>query len=498
MNGTQKDTSEDFSQKAYINHMAMLGHTIIVAVLFLAYTLELVKGSRTIGYYAFFVLLAVLPVIVEHILYRNNPENPYIQHILGYGYGVLYLFAIFTTHSITPFVYAFPMYMVIILYMDVRFGALISSGVVIGNLVYIGWHAVSIGYSAAELPDLEIRVASTVLTGVFMVLSTMAVKRVNAEKIKIMKRQSQENTALLNNVLETSGNMSSGIAEAADKMGHVGESVRHIRESMNEVSTGTTETAESVQVQMQRTEQIQQHIVQVKDTTTGIEQNMAETTRRVDEGMKQIHALSQQVEKSIAANNEVLEKMSALQEYTNQMNIIIDTITSIAGSTGMLALNASIEAARAGESGKGFAVVAGEISNLANQTKTATVDITKLICDIKEEIKSVSDAVDVVTESNRSNAGSTQSVTDSFNGISGETRNIGEQTRELLDIVQELEAANADIVDNIRTISAIVEEVSAHASETYNACEENSRLVDTVAGIVQELDKDAQKLQQSS
>lgn len=487
-----------FLEKAYINHMTILGHTIIVTVLFLAYTLELIKGSRTIGYYAIFSLLAIIPVIMEHIIYKMHPESSYIQHFIGIGYSVLYLFAIFTTHSVTPFVYAFPMFMVIILYMDVRFGSLICAGAVLGNLVYIAYHAVSIGYSAEEVPDLEIRIASTLLTGIFMVMSTIAVKKVNQEKLKIMERQTQENTELLHNVLDTSSNMITGIGNVTDKMEHVGESVVHIRDSMNQVSSGSTETAESVQTQMLRTEQIQNHIVEVKDTTARIEQNMAETERRVGEGMQQIHALSQQVDNSISANNKMLEKMNSLQEYANQMNIIIDTITSIAGSTGMLALNASIEAARAGEAGRGFAVVASEISSLANQTKTATVDITKLIENIKEELQSVSDAVDVVTDSNRSNAVNTQAVTDSFTAIASETKHIGEQTRGLIDIVDELDAANLDIVDNIRTISAIVEEVSAHANETYNACEENSRLVNSVADIVQDLNKDAQKLQEFS
>ena len=40
--------------------------------------------------------------------------------------------------------------------------------------------------------------------------------------------------------------------------------------------------------------------------------------------------------------------------------------------------------------------------------------------------------------------------------------------------------------------------MSAHANETYNACEENSRLVDSVTEIVQELNDDAQKLQRFS
>jgi len=493
-----KDDSKIFSQKAYINHMTILGHTIIVTVLFLAYTLELVKGSRTVGYYAVFCLLAAAPAAAEHILYRRNQESPVIKYLIGIGYGVLYLFAIFTTNSVTPFVYIFPMFMVIILYMDVRFGALACTGTVLGNLAYIACHAFSIGYSAEELPDLEIRIASTLLTGIFMVMSTVAVKKVNGEKLKIMERQTQENTTLLKKVLEASDSMISGIKEVSGEMGQVGESVAQIRVSMSEVSAGSTETTESVQTQMLRTEQIQQHIVNVKGTTVGIEQNMAETARRVEEGMGQMQALSRQVDKSIAANNEMLEKMKALREYADQMNLIIDTITSIAGSTGMLALNASIEAARAGEAGRGFAVVAGEISSLANQTKTATVDIAGLIAHIKEELQSVSDAVDVVTDCNRANAGNTQAVTDSFAGIAGETKNIGGQTRELLDTVEELETANADIVDNIRTISAIVEEVSAHANETYDACEENSRLVDSVAGIVRNLNEEAQKLQNMS
>ena len=490
--------AKKYSEKAYINHMTILGHTIIVTVLFLAYTLELIKGSRTIGYYTVFSLLAVVPVIAEYVIYQKQPESSFIRHVIGIGYSVLYLFAIFTTHSVTPFVYAFPMFMVIILFMDVRFCILICVGAILGNVAYIAYYAVSIGYHAEEIPDLEIRVAALLLTGIFMVMSTVAVKKVNGEKLKIMEQQAQENATLLENVLGTSNSMVSGIGEVVEKMKHMGESVTHIRESMNQVSAGSTETAESVMAQMLRTEQIQQHIVNVKESTAGIEQNMAETERRVEEGMQQMNALSQQVDISISANKEMLEKMNALREYSNQMNTIIDTINSIAGSTGMLALNASIEAARAGESGKGFAVVASEISNLANQTKMATVDITKLIENIKKELQSVIEAVDVVTDSNHASENNTQVVTDSFDGIAGEAKHIGEQTRELLDIVESLKTANADIVENIRTISAIVEEVSAHANETYNACEENSRLVDSVTEIVQELNDDAQKLQRFS
>ena len=51
-------------------------------------------------------------------------------------------------------------------------------------------------------------------------------------------------------------------------------------------------------------------------------------------------------------------------------------IDAIASQTNLLALNATIEAARAGDAGRGFAVVAGEVKALANQTSSATGEIS--------------------------------------------------------------------------------------------------------------------------
>ena len=328
-----------------------------------------------------------------------------------------------------------------------------------------------------------------------MVVTTVAVKKVNGAKIEQIEKQKEAAHALTDDVLQTSGDMITGIRQVSEKMEQLGISMEQIHSSMSEVSTGSSETAESVQQQLQKTEVIQQHIAKVKDTAVEIEENMNTTAEKVTTGRQQMDALAEQVEKSMTANRQVLEQMKALSEYTGQMNTIIETITSIANSTGMLALNASIEAARAGEAGKGFAVVASQISGLANQTKAATVNITDLIGHINQELVSVEEAVDVVTESNRANAESTRVVGENFEGITQGTENVEAQTKELMGIVGELETANADIVEHIQTVSAITEEVSAHANETFNACEENSLLVETVTGVVGELSSNAEKLQ---
>ena len=485
----------NFSEKKYVNSTAIKGHTIIDTILFAAYLLEVLKGSRTIGYFAIFALLTVVPVVVEWLIYARNPESGAIKHIMGITYGILYFFVIFTTTSLLPFTYAFPMFIVIILYMDPRFNILIGAFATCGNVAYVVYHAMAVGYAKTEVPDVEIRIAVTILMSVFMIFTTLAVTKVNNMKLKQIQDQTDETSRLMNNILVTSQDMITDIAEVTRQMTGLGDSVAKVHDAMQEVSTGSTETAESVQVQIQRTEQIQAHIGNVKNTTAQIEQNVRDTVNKVAAGREQMVALENRVEQSKSANVEVLEKIQELSTYTGQMNTITETISSITNSTAMLALNASIEAARAGEAGKGFAVVAGQISELASQTRTATSNITSLIENINMELTQVVEAVNVVTKSNDANVESTGMVKNTFTGISSGTEDISRRTEELLHIVTELEHANGDIVENIQTISAITEEISAHANETFHACEDNISMVESVRGIVENLNDGANKLQ---
>ena len=72
-----------------------------------------------------------------------------------------------------------------------------------------------------------------------------------------------------------------------------------------------------------------------------------------------------------------------LSSQAASIESILGIIREIAGQTNLLALNATIEAARAGDAGRGFAVVAQEVKSLANQTASATNDISAKITAIQ-------------------------------------------------------------------------------------------------------------------
>ena len=277
-------------------------------------------------------------------------------------------------------------------------------------------------------------------------------------------------------------------------MNRLDRSVEEMGNAMEEVASGNLETAESVQNQLTRTEEIQKLIDDVSEVGIYIKERMDTATGEVESGVEGMELLARQSKQSREANATVVNLMQELHVQAEKMNEIIGLITSIANRTSMLALNASIEAARAGESGRSFTVVAKQVTELADQTKAATVNIAELIGTVTTELNQVTDAVRVVEENTEAQDKKTEDLSKSLREIMDMTVTIAQKTTGLEKMIEKLAAANGDIVQNIQVISAITQEVTAHSTETLNTCKENQDIVNEVSQITAKLNENARDL----
>ena len=89
----------------------------------------------------------------------------------------------------------------------------------------------------------------------------------------------------------------------------------------------------------------------------------------------ELHANIQRAQTDLQASS---DRTAANARRVDAIQGVIELLNDIADQTALLALNAAIEAARAGDSGRGFAVVADEVRRLAERSKLAAAEISKL------------------------------------------------------------------------------------------------------------------------
>ena len=485
---------KDRSGIARANTGSVITYAVLVAILEICYLIEVIKGSRTVGYFVVFSVLALVPYFMCLFLYKVDEEDQKIKYIMAIGFEIFYFFIIFTTISPIAYVYAIMMAVLLLSYDNIRLILGYMIVVCAGNIIEVGVEFAKGEVASSDMPNIEIRIASLILFTGFMTVGTLISDRNNQSRMEEVEKEKERAAELNEQILNVSEQITENIQIVADKMEVLEGSSNKTKSSMEEVAQGTGETVESIQLQMEKTEEIQNTIKRVEYSSDTIRQNMDETQRELAQSQNNINALIGQVQISNEANADVSRELEELYTYTNQMQSIVQMINDVTEQTSLLALNASIEAARAGEAGKGFAVVASEISALATQTQQATVNITNLINNISTELSQVVEVIHQMMKNVEVQNQATDNTARSFEQIAGCIEKVERESRSLEQLVVELSDANSEIIRGIETISAATEEVTAHSSETLEASEENSNITGEVSEIVDRLHTLAQNL----
>ncbi|MGN0140707.1 MAG: methyl-accepting chemotaxis protein [Roseburia sp.] len=462
-----------FSTLERSNKTAMTAHLIDSLVMIIFCVLQALSQMVSWSYILIVIILGLGPVAASYLFWRKNHETRAIKHLSSIGFAVFYTFILFTATNQLVFAFVIPMVMMISIYNDTRASLLITIGIIIENflVVILGASTGQFGYLGRDYGILQVTVI--ILVGIYLLLTTKTL-RSNFSQV-------------LSGLSSMSGEMKQGIEDIHAGLVKLDEASASTINAMQEVTAGTNDTAEAVQNQLLQTQEIQSKTALVSGSTDQITEDMQKALYVLEQGSRDVALLVEKVDTSVQNGVTVAGKLRLLEESVTEMNSIVESLSTIARQTGLLAINARIEASHAGTAGKGFAVVAAEISELAAQSREAASNIGGLITHAAAGINEVVAVIYQMIDGIQEEKSSTEQTAGSFASIQESTLSIRDNLDVLLGHINALENANRIIADSVQTISAVSEEVAAHAAETASAEDENAAILRQIDTRMQEL-----------
>lgn len=221
----------------------------------------------------------------------------------------------------------------------------------------------------------------------------------------------------------------------------------------------TGEQSDLARSNSQMTQEISKGMENIALNISNISTASNATAQEAKAGADKLDNVVTQMSKIEQKVSDTFAQIQELSKMSNTIQNVVQLISEIAAQTNLLALNASIEAARAGEQGRGFAVVAGEVGNLAEESRKATGEITKIIMDIQNCING---CVTLMEEGNQSVAEGLQLASETKESFSG--------------IIQKI----AQVSDEMVSVSSVTEEVTGSTGSLYGAINTISSIADNV------------------
>lgn len=485
---------EEFKEKVFTNKKLLWCYGVISAVLFFAYLLELVKGNRTAGYIAVFCAILLIPLAVDILVYRNNPESELVRKIATYGYGLLYAFVLWTSVSNLAFVYVLPMLVAISMYQDKKFTLRVGIGAVLVNVVYIVLRFVQGGVTSGEIVNFEIEMAVMLLVVSFSFVTSKALGTVSAYRMGLIEAEKEKTDGMLDKIISATDSLCNDIVDINQESRQMADQGENSKVAVAQMVSGTGELAETIQRQLQMTENINELTNAAGDLIMQIKEQFENTTQITNEGNGNMVELEAASENSKEVGRKVNETMNELTEKTTEAREILSMIAGITRQTAMLALNASIEAARAGEAGAGFAVVAEQIKQLAGETQKATENISNIVSSLAEQADKAGSSVDSLIATNENQMELVERTKVSFDRIRTEIARISERIDTEYAYMGKVTTSNNEINQHVERLSAFSEELLANtentqelSDQTIQGTERINRLLDSVMAEVQGL-----------
>ncbi|AYO14144.1 methyl-accepting chemotaxis protein [Vibrio owensii] len=260
------------------------------------------------------------------------------------------------------------------------------------------------------------------------------------------------------------------VCESLEQVRETSHSLAGSANRLTDVAQSTDEAADNQQVE---TNEVQTNISGMLDQQGVVEQATIDATTLVNHTVDvatssagQAHHVSEDIKSLVTDIDKVREKITTLNQQTEEVSSILGVIKGIAEQTNLLALNAAIEAARAGDQGRGFAVVADEVRNLASRTTEATSNIETIISQFQQGSEESLSSVDSVCEFAHQRSVDVEALSATMRNVVDEMHQVLKHAENIQQQTQTTSGVSKHIQAKVNTITLHANETSQSASHT--------------------------------
>lgn len=297
---------------------------------------------------------------------------------------------------------------------------------------------------------------------------TVQAEENNTNEIGTLARSFNKMTGKISAILTKLATITSEVVESSDHLRQIEEEMDATSQAVREIADGTDmQNADVTQVVMQEDE-LGEKFGQLQKKGELLLADAQNTIISGENGMKSVAELKRQNEAAAGRMSEAYAKIMTLEQQSQKISGILNTITEISSETGLLALNASIEAARAGEHGKGFAVVAESIGKLAANSSSAATDIEEIIAELCKDISEAVENIEFVRTGMDEQTQMVDTVRDTFADFNALAEKTRESVKGMEQLIEEMHACDNSVViavERIRDISAKTANLTEKAAD---------------------------------
>lgn len=186
-----------------VNKTLLISWLSIILILLTAYSVEVIKGERTVAYILSFGITMLIPFVIVTLVYRAKKDWEYFGYLVVVGYIFMYSFVMFTGATQMVFSYILPLLCFLILYHKpslVIFTFFVTMVVNLSSLFYqLGQNSITVSNSK----DVEIRFAVILVSFAGGLVSAKLYDSIHKDNKRYNKELSTKNQELQEMAIQT-------------------------------------------------------------------------------------------------------------------------------------------------------------------------------------------------------------------------------------------------------------------------------------------------------